>query len=148
MTAVEPSPAMRDVLKETLAAEGIRNVEVVGGFWPGCRGRAARPRALRPRDVRERRPARVRQGARGGESEVVLPADAGAERGRGDGRGGDAGLGSAHDSPNFLVGLGVLHQMGIVPNVLVDPNPWEPWTSPSLEEALVDDQASARARDL
>ncbi len=138
VTAVEPSPAMRDVLRESLEAEGIGNVEVVGGFWPGVEvephdhvlcahsmyGSADLPEFVRALEVASRRSCYLL---------MRVPSV--------DGVMADAARrvwGQPNDSPNFLVGLGVLHQMGIVPNVLVDPNPWEPWTSPSLEDALAD----------
>jgi len=34
VTAVEPSPAMIEVMEENLAAEGIQNVQIVQGAWP------------------------------------------------------------------------------------------------------------------
>lgn len=138
VTAVEPSPAMRDVLRESLAAEGIDNVEVVGGFWPGVEvephddalcahsmyGSADLPEFVRRLEAASRKSCYLL---------MRVPSVDGvmAEAAR-------RVWGQPHDSPNFLVGLGVLQQMGICPNVLVDPNPWEPWTSASLEEALAD----------
>ncbi len=138
VTAVEPSPAMREVLEEELAAEGIGNVEVVGGFWPGVEvephdhvlsAHAMYGSADLPGFVR----ARMRVANRSCYLLMRVPSVDGvmAEAAR-------HVWGHMHDSPNFLVGLGVLHQMGIVPSVLVDPSPWEPWASPSLDDALAD----------
>jgi len=138
VTAIEPSPAMRDVLRESLAAEGIANVEVVAGFWPGVEvephdhvlcahsmyGSADLPEFVQRLVGATRKSCFMLMRVPGADGVM-------AEAAR-------RVWGQPHDSPNFLVGLGVLHQMGICPNVLVDPNPWEPWSSPSLEEALAD----------
>ena len=45
--------------------------------------------------------------------------------------------GHPYDSPNFQVGYNALLQMGIFPNVMIaDTGLWDPWVSPSVEEAL------------
>ena len=47
--------------------------------------------------------------------------------------------GHPYDSPNFQVAYNALLQMGIFPNVMMaNTGLWEPWTSPSLDAALVE----------
>jgi SAM-dependent methyltransferase len=136
ITAVEPSPAMRAVLLERLAAEGVNNVQVVDGYWPdvdveahdlafcshAMYGSADLPAFVnRMVDVARRAcylllRVPMRDGVMAEAAEQTW--------------------GQPHDSPNFVVAYNALLQMGICANVVVDPNPWEPWTSPGLEDAL------------
>ena len=47
--------------------------------------------------------------------------------------------GQPHDSPNFYIAYNILLEMGIHANVIMDSaGPWKPWTSTSIEEALVE----------
>ncbi len=47
--------------------------------------------------------------------------------------------GHPYDSPDFQVAYNALLQMGIFPNVLMeDTGLWDPWISPSMEEALAE----------
>jgi precorrin-6B methylase 2 len=139
ITAIEPSTAMISVLRETLAAEGITNVEIVQAPWPDA--------AVEPHDFSlcshamygsPDLPAfvtRMEQVTRR-TCFLVLRAPAFdsvmAEAAR-------HVWGHPHDSPNFQVAYNVLLEMGIRPNVLFEGSGhWEPWTSTSLEAALAD----------
>lgn len=47
--------------------------------------------------------------------------------------------GQPNDSPNFQIAYGVMLQMGLHPNVLMEaPGVWPSWTSDTIEEALGD----------
>jgi protein-L-isoaspartate O-methyltransferase len=138
VTAIEPSPAMRQVLVQTLADAGAANVEVRDGSWPEI--------AVEPHDVvlcshsayaSPDLPAFVQRMSERARRACYLllrlPTVDGvmAEAAR-------RVWGHPHDSPNFVVGYNVLLQMGLLPNVLIDPQPWPAWTSPSLDAALAE----------
>ena len=139
VTTVEPSPAMVDVMRENLAAAGMRNVEIVQDRWPQAQvephdfslcshavyGSADLPLFIRRMAACTRRMCFL-----------VLRAPAAdcmmAEAAR-------RIWGQPHDSPNFAIAYNILLQMGIQANVLMEEGmSWRPFTSPSLEEALVD----------
>jgi precorrin-6B methylase 2 len=137
VTAVEPSPAMVEVMGENIAAEGIGNVEIVQGTWPDASvathdltlcSHAMYGQAHLPAFV-QRLMAVTRRTCF-----LVLRAP------RTDGVMAEAAMhvwGQPHDSPNFQVGFNAMLQMGLYPNVqMEDAGVWRPWTSPSLEEAL------------
>jgi precorrin-6B methylase 2 len=137
VTAIEPSPAMLQVLRERIDAEGIRNVEIVRGRWPevdverhdysfcshamyGC---ADLPSFIRRMEDLTRRECYLLMRAPLLDSVMA-----------------EAAMlvwGQPHDGANMVVAFNVLAQMGISPNVLMEEgDPWEPWTHPTLEEAL------------
>ncbi len=138
VTAVEPSPSMREVLLENLAVAGVENVEVVPGFWPEV--------SVEPHDISlcshsmyasPDLPAFVNRmievTRRTCNMVLRVPTR--------DGVMAEAAQhvwGQPHDSPNFVVGYNVLLQMGILPGVVVDPSYWEPWSSPTLDAALAE----------
>jgi len=139
VTAVESSPAMVEVMHETLAAARVANVEVVPAAWPDA--------AVGPHDV-----TLCSQAMYGfadfaafvGSLERVTrrhcfllmraPVMDGimAEVAR-------RLWGHPYDSPNFQVGYNALLQLGIFPDVVMeDSGLWEPWTSASPEEAVAE----------
>jgi SAM-dependent methyltransferase len=137
VTAVEPSPAMIEVMEENLAAEGIENVEIVRGAWPDVTV-ATHDFSLCSHSMYgypdlpffiERMVAFTHK-----TFFLVLRAPLA------DGVMAEAAMriwGQPHDSPNFQVAYNALLQMGLYPNVLMeDAGVWRPWTSTSLEEAL------------
>jgi SAM-dependent methyltransferase len=148
VTAVEPSPAMIEVMAENLAEARIPNVEVIQGHWPKVQ--------VGPHDVS--------LCAHGMYSSPDLPAfvlamlrvtrrtcylvlraptadSLMAEIAR-------RIWGQPHDSPDFTVAYNVLLDMGIHANVLMeDSGLWEPETSASLEEALSDVKRRFGLRD-
>lgn len=139
ITAVEPSPAMIAVLRESLVAEGITNVEIVQAPWPGA--------AVEPHDFSlcshamygsPDLPAFVERMEQATRCTCFLVLRAPAF----DGVMAEAARrvwGHPHDSPNFQVAYNVLLELGIRPNVLFEGSGhWEPWTSASLEAALAD----------
>jgi SAM-dependent methyltransferase len=139
VTAVEPSGAMIEVMKEHLAAERVTNVEIVQGAWPHV--------SIGPHDYSlcsqamygdPDLPGFVRRMIRATRRECFLLMRAPTA----DGVMAEAARrvwGHPHDSPNFQVAYNVLLQMGICAHVrMEDSGLWEPWTSPSLDEALSD----------
>jgi SAM-dependent methyltransferase len=136
VTAVEPSPAMRAVLQEHLATEGIGNVEVVDGFWPDVSVEAhdlafCSHAMYGSADLPAFVSRMVDVARRGCYLLLRVPMRAGVMA-----QAAERVWGQPHDSPNFVVAYNVLLQMGICADVVVDPNPWQPWASPSLEDAL------------
>lgn len=139
VTAVEPSPAMAEVMAENLAADGITNVQILRGTWPDVE--------VGPHDVSLC--AHAMYGA------ADLPGFVGRMMATTqrtcfmvlrapalDSPMAEAALhiwGQPYDSPNFQVAYNALLQMGLFPNVLMeDSGYWEPWTHASMEEALHD----------
>jgi SAM-dependent methyltransferase len=139
VTAVEPSPAMVEVMRETLAAARATNVEVVQARWPEV--------TLEPHDVSlcaqamygfADFPAFVASLERVTRRRCFLlmraPVMDGimAEVAR-------RVWGHPYDSPDFQVGYNALLQLGIFPEVVMeDSGLWEPWTSASPAEAVAE----------
>ena len=139
VTAVEPSPAMIEVMEENVAAEGGGNVQIVQGSWPDVSvashdfslcshamyGYPDLPVFVRRMMAVTRRTCFL-----------VMRAPLA------DGVMADAAMriwGQPHDSPNFQVGYNAMLEMGLFPNVLMEETGlWRPWTSASLEEALAE----------
>ena len=139
VTAVEPSGAMIEVMREHLAAEGIANVTIVQGAWPDV--------SVEPHDYTlcshamyacPDLPGFIRRMIQCTRRVCFLLMRAPTT----DGIVAEAARrvwGHSHDSPNFQVAYNVLLQMGICPSVLMENTGlWEPWSSPSLEAALAD----------
>jgi len=139
ITAVEPSAAMVEVMRETLAAAGATNVEVVARPWPEAQ--------VGPHDVALCAQAMygfadfaafVRSLERAARRHCFLVMRAPLM---------DAVMaeisnrvwGQPYDSPNFQIAFNALLQLGIFPDVVMeDTGPWEPWTSASLEDAVAE----------
>lgn len=137
VTAVEPSPAMIDVMQENLQAAGIDNVEIIRGRWPdvhvaphdfslcahGMYGCADLPAFVHGMMAATRRICLL--------TARLPPAD---------GVMAEAAMhiwGQPHDSPNGVVAYNALLQMGLIPNVLMEENGlWRRWAHDSLDEAL------------
>ncbi|MCL5958460.1 MAG: class I SAM-dependent methyltransferase [Chloroflexi bacterium] len=136
VTALDPSQAMLDALRENLAAQGVNNVNVVAGAWPETE--------VEPHDVTlcshamyfypdfPRFVQRMVEVTRCSCYLVMrLPPP--------DGVMGEIARrlwGHPHDSANFIVGYNILLDMGIYPNVQIE-WPWKKhWTSATLDEAL------------
>jgi 2-polyprenyl-3-methyl-5-hydroxy-6-metoxy-1,4-benzoquinol methylase len=137
VTAVEPSAAMIEVMRKSLAAEGIANVTIIKGEWPdvpaephdfslcshamyGCPDLAAFFRRMNACTKRM--------------CFLVLRAPT---------QDGVMAEAARHiwkqplDSPNFTIAYNILIQMGVYANVLMENTGlWPPRTSSSLEEAL------------
>jgi precorrin-6B methylase 2 len=139
VTAVEPSPAMIEVLKENAAEAGLNNVRVVQAPWPAADvarhdislcfhamyGSADLPAFLQRMMTVTRRTCFL--GLRAPTHDGLMAQIARRVRGH------------DYDSANFQVAYNVLLQMGICANVqMEDSGLWEPWTSPTLEDALSD----------
>jgi len=139
VTAVEPSPAMVEVMKETLAAARATNVDVLQASWPDV--------TIEPHDVSlcsqamfgfADFPAFVRSLERVTRRHCFLlmraPVMDGvmAEVSR-------CVWGHPFDSPNFQVGYNALLELGIFPDVVMeDSGLWEPWSSAGPEDAVAE----------
>jgi precorrin-6B methylase 2 len=139
VTAVEPSPAMIEVMERNLADEGIENVRIVQDTWPeaqvavhdfslcshamyGCPDLPAF--IQRMIDVTRQTCFLV---MRAPTVDGVLAEAA------------KHVWGHPYDSPNFQVAYNAMLQMGLFPNVLMeDSGLWDARTNDSLEEALAD----------
>lgn len=141
VTAIDVSPAMIEVMRENLAEEGIKNVDIIQGIWPNVK--------VAPHDYSlcshamysypdlttfiTRMIACTRHMCF-----LILRAPTL------DGVRAEAARriwGHSFDSPNFTIAFNIMLQMGIYPNVLMeDTGFWEPRTSASLQDALIDMQ--------
>ncbi len=139
VTAIEPSSSMIEVMRESLAAEGIANVTIVQGSWPDV--------DVPPHDYSLCSHAMyscsyltsfVRRMVEKTKNTCFLLLRAPtldsvrAEAAR-------HIWGQPLDSPNFTIAYNILLQMGICANVLMENTGlWKPRRSESLEEALSD----------
>ncbi len=137
VTAVEPSPAMIEVMRESLAAEKITNVSIVQGSWPDV--------SVEPHDFSlcshamyacpDLTPFILKMAACTRRTCFLLlraptPDGVRAEAAR-------HIWGQPLDSPNFTIAYNILLQAGIYANVLMeDTGLWKPRMSSSLETAL------------
>ncbi len=139
VTVVEPSPAMIEVMQENIAAAGVHNVEIVRGRWPdvqvephdltfcahamyGFQDFAAFVRSIEA--VTRRLCVLVMRAPIPGGVMATAAMRA---------------WGQPYDSPDFQVAYNALLQMGTFANVLMeDSGLWEPWSSPSLEDAYAE----------
>jgi SAM-dependent methyltransferase len=139
VTAVDPSAAMLQVLRENLEAEQIDNVDVVQAAWPdadvGVHDISLCSHAMYmtpdlPTFVR--RMMEVTRMQCFFLMRAPLPDGVMAQAAQ-------HVWGQPHDSPNFVVAFNVLMQMGIYANVLMeDTGEWGAWTNPSLEDAFAE----------
>lgn len=137
ITAIEPSSAMIEVMRENLAMEHIDNVEIIQATWPevevkthdfslcshamyGCPDLAAFVQAMTKATRRicfmlMRAPAHDGTMARAAMKVWGHP----------------------HDSPNFQVAYSAMLQIGIYPHVLMGaPDQRPPWTNDSFAAAM------------
>jgi ubiquinone/menaquinone biosynthesis C-methylase UbiE len=127
VTAIEPSPAMREVLGQNLVDEGLHNVAVVEGAWPEVE--------VEPHDLAlcahamynvADFPTFIRRMEAVTRRICVLLLRAPTP----DGVMAEAATrvwGQPYDSPNFQVAYNALLQMGIFPHVLMeDTGLWKP----------------------
>jgi 2-polyprenyl-3-methyl-5-hydroxy-6-metoxy-1,4-benzoquinol methylase len=137
VTAVEPSVAMIEVMRESLSSEGITNVDIVRGSWPDV-SVAKHDFSLCSHAVYgyPDLPAFVRQMVASTRRICFLLLRAPTL----DGVRSEAARriwGQPLDSPNFTIAYNILLHMGIYANVLMENTGlWEPRTSPSLDDAL------------
>jgi SAM-dependent methyltransferase len=136
VTAVEPSAAMAEVMNENVEAAGLENVTLNRGEWPGLQIEVhdyslASHSMYGCGDFRAfvekmmavtRRRCFLLLRAPVPDSIMALASS--------------RILGQPHDSPNFQVAYNALLQMGLFPNVLMEPELWDPWRHESLETAL------------
>ena len=137
VTALDPSPAMLEVLRENVEAEGLDNVVIAQGAWPEAEvamhdvslcshamyGVADLPLFVRRMMAVTRRRCFLLMRAPVVGSVMTQAAQ--------------RVWGQPHDSPNFVVAYNVLMQMGIYANVLMENTAaWGAWTNASLDEAF------------
>ncbi len=139
VTAIEPSPEMIRVMSENLEKEGIDNVEIIQGSWPEI-GAAPHDFSLCSHAMygAPDLPVFIRAMIEATRQTCFMLLRAPNH----DGLMAKAAMriwGQPNDSPNFQIAHGVMLQMGLYPNVLMeDPGAWTPWTSAGVEEALSD----------
>jgi SAM-dependent methyltransferase len=136
VTAVEPSPAMLQVLRSNLTSEKIANVEIVEDAWPQAQvgvhdftlcshsmyGLPDFAQFIQSIEAVTRQMCFLL--IRAPTMDGVM-----AEAAR-------RVWGHSYDSPNFQIAFNALLQLGIFPNVLMeDLGRWTPWVSDSLEDA-------------
>ena len=136
VTAIEPSPAMLEVLRHNLESEKVTNVEIVAEAWPHARVGIHDFTLCSHAMYGLGDFAQFIQGIEAVTRQTIFlliraPTMHGvmAEAAR-------RVWGHPYDSPNYQVALNALLQMGIFPNVLMEePGSWEPWVNDSLEDA-------------
>jgi SAM-dependent methyltransferase len=139
VTVVEPSSAMLEVMRKNLADAEIKNVEIVQQKWPeaqvdkydltlcshamyGFPDFAAFVRSIE--SITRHICVLIMR--------APVPEDLLS-------RAAMHIWGQPYDSPDYQVGFNALLQMGIFPNVLMeDTGLWDPWASPSMEEAFAE----------
>lgn len=139
VTALEPSPAMLDMLRANLVDKQIANVTVVPDRWPQASveihdftlcshamyGFADFEMFVRRMEAVTRHTCFLLMRIPILDS---IMAEASTHL-----------WGHPHDSANAIVALNALWQMGIFPNVLMEGSGlWKPWVNASLEDALSD----------
>ncbi len=137
VTAVDPSESMLEVLKENAAAAGLKNVHVVHAPWPDAQvEKHDASLCFHAMYASSDLPAFVSRMV----SVTCKTCFLGLRAPTRDGLAAQIARrvwGHDYDSTNFQVAYNVLLEMGIYANVLMeDSGLWEPWTSPSLEDAL------------
>ena len=137
VTAVEPSAAMRKVLKDNLEKENIGNVEVLDGIWPAI-DTEAHDFSLSSHSVYgcADLPGFVGAMTKATRHTCFMLLRAPDNDGL-MARAARMIWGQPNDSPNFQVAYNAMLQMGIFPNVLMEEKGlWPGWTNKSLNEAF------------
>ncbi|OGO06839.1 MAG: hypothetical protein A2Y73_03330 [Chloroflexi bacterium RBG_13_56_8] len=135
ITAVEPSPAMIEVMRENLAAEGIENVDIVQDAWPdaevGVHDLSLCSHAMYadfPRFIQRMIESTARTCFLLMRAPVANGVMALASR---------RVWGHPHDSPNFIIAYNILLEMDIFANVLMEnTGTWGAWTNETMESAF------------
>ncbi len=138
ITAIEPSPAMIEVMQSNLVSEKITNVKIVQDTWPQAQvamhdfvlcshamyGLTDFPLFIRSIEAVTRQTCFLLIRALTADGVMAQAAQ--------------QVWGHPYDSPNYQVALNALWQMGIYPNVVMeDSGLWSPWVNDSLDEAFL-----------
>jgi precorrin-6B methylase 2 len=139
VTVVEPSQAMIEVMQRNLEEAGLSNVEIVNGRWPEAKvgkhdltfcshamyGFSDFEGFIRSiESVTRHMCVLVMRAPTPDDLLGIISMHI---------------FGQPYDSPDFQVAYNALLQMGIFPNVLMeDSGLWEPWVSPSVEDAIAE----------
>lgn len=139
VTAIDASPSMISQLKKRVEEEKLNNVSIVSGFWPQIQVPIA--------DIcfcshsmygAEDFPGFITAMQAVAKKRVILLLRAPGE----DGLMAQAAKlvwGHPFDSPNYQIGMNILWQMGIFPNVIMEKDHlWKPWSHASVMEALTE----------
>ncbi len=139
VTAVDPSPAMLEILRENVAASGLTNITITEGGWPtvtvpqhdvtfcshALYSIADFTALVRKMEATARRRCYLLL-------RVFLPHSIMAQASQ-------RIWGQPYDSPNFQIAYNALLQLGIFANVLLeDSGLWQPWTNANLDEAFAE----------
>jgi len=135
VTAVEPSAAMLDILKENAKEVGLTNVEIIQSTWEAARvtphdiAVCAHAMYQTPDIVAFARQMEANAARRCYLAIRLIPVDGVmAELSR-------KIYGNLNDSPNFIVGYNTLYLAGIYTNVLLEEGTFH-WTSPDMGSAV------------
>lgn len=137
VTAFEPSPAMREVLKEKINAQGITNIDVVAGNWPED-DVPAHDYVLASHSmygVGDFKAFTLKMNATALRGcimvlRAVFMNSVMAEAAR-------KVFGQPYDSPNFQIAYNALLGMDIFPDVIMEADDtWPAWENNSLKEAF------------
>lgn len=139
ITAIEPSRAMREVLKSKISREGINNIEVLAQKWPNCTpdphdyvfcshamyGTADLPEFINKMNDRSRKMCFLLIRAPSSDGLITEAFQHIWQQ--------------PHDSPNFTIAYNILLQMGIFANVLFEESEKKHFlASASEKEAFVE----------
>ncbi len=137
VTALDPSLAMQEVLREKIQNQGISNIDIITGSWPGSET-ACHDYVLASHSMYgvANFKAFVNQMIQTAGKACILLLRAPladsvmAEAAR-------HVLGQPYDSPNFQIAYNILLGMDIYPQVIMEADgAWPDWTNDSLGEAL------------
>lgn len=139
VTALEPSEGMRQVLQENLDKENIRNVEIVNGEWPGI--------DIQPHDFTLSShsaygcsdfPGFIDAMTKNTNHTCFMLLRAPSWNGL-MAEAANRIWGHPNDSPNFQIAYGVMLEMGMFPNVLMEGEGfWPAWSHDTFDEALTE----------
>jgi len=139
VTALDPSPAMQQVLKEKIQEEQIGNIDIVTGTWP--------EKQIAPHDyvLASHSMYGVRNFSTFVEKMITTATRACVLLLRAPfanavmARAAQKVFGQPYDSPNFQVAYNILLSMDIYPDVIMEADgSWPGWAHDSFEEALDD----------
>lgn len=142
VTAIEPSPAMADVMRENVAAAGLRNVQVIQQKWSET--------VVEPHDFSLCSHAMYEQADLPAFVHSMMTVTRRAcflvmRMTTNDGimaRAAQRVFGHPYDSPNGIVAYNALLQMGLFPSILMENTPlWHPWSSATPAEAIAEVKA-------
>ncbi len=139
VTALEPSPAMQEILKEKIKKEGITNIEIITGSWPD-HDICTHDYVLSSHSIYgvgdfKGFVDKMSRTALKGCMMILRVPFAGSVMAAAANR----VFGQPHDSPNLQIAFNALMNMGIYPDVIMEQSDnWPAWSHDSFEDAFAD----------